>query len=132
MTAATEPRDTPALPGLSPTLLRRTVGTGQTVFEGCLAFQQPVSATLASAPSPGVFVLGRLEETGEAGEDVNIKRGVFRYANAGGGDALSLADYGQPCYAVDNQTVAKTDGGGARPKAGVVRDVDAAGVWVEI
>lgn len=132
MTAATEPRNTPALPGLSPTLLSRVVGDGQSVFEGCMAFQAGVSATLTSSPGVATFTLGRLEASGVAGDRVPIRRGVFRFDNSSGADEITLDDYGQACFAADNQTVAKSDGGGGRPVAGIVRDVDAdGGVWVE-
>lgn len=131
MTAATEPRNTPALPGLSAILLSRVVGTGQSVLEGCMAFQSKTSATLASSPGVLTLTLGRLDASGAAGDRVPVRRGVFRYANSSGADEITLDDYGKPVFALNNQTVAKTDGGGARPKAGVVRDVDAAGVWVE-
>ena len=38
---------------------------------------------------------------------------------------------GSDCYIVDDQTVAKTNGGATRCVAGKVWDVDAEGVWVE-
>jgi hypothetical protein len=56
-------------------------------------------------------------------------------ATATGLQGIGLGNVGKPCYMVDDQTVAKTDGttGGAatRSPAGWVRDVDADGVWVE-
>lgn len=130
MTAATEPRDTPSRSGAS--MFRRTVLAGDAVFQGTMAFAQPVSATLSSSPSPGCFVLGLLIESGKDGEDVNVRRGTFRFANSSGADEITLADVGKDCFAADNQTVAKTDGGGARPKAGRIFDVDGGGVWVEL
>jgi hypothetical protein len=36
---------------------------------------------------------------------------------------------GKPCYIADDHTVAKTASG--KSAAGIVRDVDADGVWVE-
>ena len=47
------------------------------------------------------------------------------------GDAIVLSDVGADCYGVDDTTVAKTDGTGTRSVAGVIRDVDAVGVWIE-
>jgi len=81
--------------------------------------------------------LGRAEKNvanpGAAGaERVPIRRGIFCFANSTAGDLIALTEVGANCYIVDDQTVAKTDGGTTRSIAGVVRDVDAAGVWVEI
>jgi hypothetical protein len=64
--------------------------------------------------------------------NVDVRRGVFRFANSSAGDAIALADVGATCYVVDDQTVAKTDGTGTRSAAGTIRSVDADGVWVEI
>lgn len=63
--------------------------------------------------------------------NVKVRRGVYRFANSAAGDAITLAELGADCYIVDDQTVAKTNGTGTRSVAGKVRDVDAAGVWVE-
>jgi len=70
---------------------------------------------------------------GAADGDVraDFERGVFHFANSSAGDALTLADVGNLCFVADDQTVAKTIGGGARPSAGRVVDVDDAGVWVD-
>ena len=62
---------------------------------------------------------------------VPIRRGVFRFKNSASGDLIARADIGNSCYVVDDETVAKTSNSSARPIAGVIRDVDAAGVWVE-
>jgi hypothetical protein len=61
----------------------------------------------------------------------SVKRGCFLLANSAAADQLVAADYGATCYVVDDQTVAKTNGGGARPIAGVVRGVEPNGVWVQ-
>lgn len=52
--------------------------------------------------------------------------------NSGGGDAITLADVGKVCYAVDDQTVALTDGGGARAPAGLINNVTELGVWLQV
>lgn len=128
MTAATEPRDTPSRTGAS--MFRRAVLAGDVVFQGTMAFQRPVSATISSSPGVTCFTLGLLTDSGAGGDLVNIRRGTFRFANSTGADEIALADVGQDCFAVDNQTVALT-GGGVRPRAGRVFDVDGGGVWVE-
>ncbi|CAN5754698.1 hypothetical protein BH11PSE12_BH11PSE12_08360 [soil metagenome] len=63
---------------------------------------------------------------------VKVKRGLFCLANSVAGDLIVLGDVGSPAYLVDDQTVAKTSGGATRSVAGTIRDVNSAGVWVEI
>lgn len=64
--------------------------------------------------------------------NVKVRRGCYQFANSASGDLIALADVGADCYIVDDQTVAKTNGGSTRSVAGKIRDVDANGVWVEI
>ena len=56
--------------------------------------------------------------------------GCFRFANSAGGDEITIAEIGDVVFAVDDQTVAKTDGTSSRSPAGFVDDVDDLGVWV--
>lgn len=62
---------------------------------------------------------------------VKVRRGCFRFKNSASGDAITLADVSKVCYVVDDEQVAKTHNSNARSVAGIVRDVDASGVWVE-
>lgn len=57
---------------------------------------------------------------------VQGKLGVFRFANDG--DAIARQDIGADAFAVDDQAVALS----GAVKAGVVVDIDDAGVWVRI
>lgn len=70
---------------------------------------------------------------GAAGDiKVKVKRGTFKFANSTSTDQITLADVGASAYIVDDQTVAKTNGGSTRSIAGTIRDVEADGVWIEI
>ncbi len=62
-----------------------------------------------------------------------VRKGTFRFANSASTDAITRAEIGDDCWIVDDQTVAKTNGGdpATRSKAGRIMDVDAQGVWVE-
>lgn len=62
----------------------------------------------------------------------NVLRGTFYFANSSAGDAIAQANCQAPCYIVDDQTVALTDGNGTRSLAGTVIAVDSGGVWVEV
>lgn len=59
-----------------------------------------------------------------------VERGTFRFENSAAGDLITKADIGNDCWGVDDQTVAKTNGGATRSIAGKIFDVDAQGVWV--
>ena len=61
---------------------------------------------------------------------LKIEFGEFSWSNSTAADAITQADVGNDCYAVDDATVAKTDGGGTRSKCGKIMAVDASGVWV--
>lgn len=62
--------------------------------------------------------------------DVETEYGIFEWANSAGGDAITSANVGQPCYVVDDQTVALTDGGGTRCLAGIITEVRSSLPWV--
>lgn len=53
------------------------------------------------------------------------------YVNSAGNDAIAATDIGRSCFVVDDQTLALTDGSGARPVAGKIHDVTSDGVWVD-
>ena len=86
----------------------------------------------------GLLAAGRAEHQADNSGGANgaitvkIKRGIFRFANSEGGDAITAAQIGSACYIVDDQTVAKTHGTNTRSVAGFVDDVDEHGVWVLI
>lgn len=80
------------------------------------------------------IALSTVDNTGAAAGDktVEVEKGVFQFKNSAAGDAIAIADIGNDCYIVDDETVAKTNGGATRSIAGKIADVDAQGVWVRI
>lgn len=56
--------------------------------------------------------------------------GTFCYTNSASTDLITRTDIGSDAYGVDDQTVAKTSGGGTRSAVGKIHDVDDQGVWV--
>lgn len=81
----------------------------------------------------GVAFEGK-DNTGGADGAISIavRRGTFRFKNSASADLITRAHIGDTCYVVDDETVALTNGTNTRIAAGTIRDVDAAGVWVEI
>jgi hypothetical protein len=61
-----------------------------------------------------------------------VENGIFLWGNSAAADAITLTEVGNVCYIVDDQTVAKTSGGGTRSPAGIIEDVDSGGVWVRM
>jgi hypothetical protein len=61
-----------------------------------------------------------------------ISQGVFRLNNSSAGDLIAAANRFGICYVVDDNTVALTSNGGTRSVAGIVIQVDTAGVWVAV
>ncbi len=132
MAALTKDRNTPYRDG---TVFGYPVAAAAVIHAGSLVVLNAGNAAPGST-ALGLAAVGRAEEAvdnsaGAAGDKtVKTRRGVFRWANSGGGDLIALSDVGADCYVVDDQTVAKTDGTGTRSVAGKVVDVDALGVWV--
>lgn len=83
----------------------------------------------------GVFLgPSKIDNSAGAAGDLKVKihRGVFGFANSSSTGAITKADLGQKAYVVDNQTVSRTDGGVARPVAGIVVGLEGSTVLVEV
>lgn len=83
-----------------------------------------------------IRTLGRCEEevlTGSSNtRKIRVKSGTFCYDSGTSGEAIVVADRGQVCYVVDDQTVGISGNGGANAVAGLIYDVDSYGVHVAI
>lgn len=105
------------------------------VFAGALLMRNAAGYLTKGATATGLVGVGVAQErkTGGANagdEKIKFRAGVHRFKNSTSTDAITVANIGDPCYAVDDEQVAKTDGTGTRSIAGFVDDVDAQGVWV--
>lgn len=107
------------------------------IYAGALVCRSATGYGTPGAVSTTLVGVGRanqrVDNSGGAAGDlrINVEVGVFRYANSADADAITIADIGKPCYVVDDQTVAKTNGTNTRSIAGFIHDVDVQGVWVE-
>ncbi|MCF1485021.1 hypothetical protein FS800_23110 [Agrobacterium vitis] len=134
MTALTADRNTPQRSGDNRTLPVKGLTT---LFAGAMVALDPNGMLVPATSLPNLKIVGRNErQIVNAGADgsvsAEVKTGIFRFANSAAPDAIALADIGSNCYAVDDQTVAKTSNSSARPVAGTIFDVDDQGVWVKI
>ena len=135
MTALTQDRNTHMIDG---GWIAVPVAANAVIHAGALVAANAAGFAVPGATSATLTYLGRAEEevnnTGGINGDrtVTVRRKMaFLFANSGGADAVGQADLGKPCYIVDDQTVARTDGSASRSPAGIVLGVEASGVWVE-
>lgn len=133
-TALRQPSDVKAFP----------VAASTTLYQGGIACTDAAGNLVPASAALHLKCVGRVEGDSRSGGDCNnssgsagdkycdVKKGIFRWANSAGADAITNAARGQTCYLVDDQTVALTDASGARSAAGIIEDVETAGVWVRM
>lgn len=112
-----------------------TVYKGSLIARNFSGYAVPATSTGGNDFSLRVIGVARekVANSGSAGaKKVSYKRGVFDFANSSSTDALTDADIDEACFAVDDQTVARTDGSGMRPFAGIVRRIEGGRVYVEV
>lgn len=108
------------------------------IFAGSLVCLNAAGNAVPGSTSTTLKARGLAQEqvdnsAGAAGDlRIESRRGVFAFANSASTDEITRAEIGTDCYIVDDQTVAKTSATNTRSVAGVIRDVDSDGVWVEI
>ncbi|WP_372605598.1 hypothetical protein [Actibacterium sp.] len=113
-----------------------SVAAASLIYGGAIVMRDAAGNLVPGQTALNLIGIGRAEErvdnsTGAAGDlALRYRPGTFRYANSAAADEITAADIGAVCYAVDDQTVAKTDGTLTRSPAGIIEDVDAQGVWV--
>lgn len=134
MTALAADRDTRERDGKK---LSLPAAAAKKFYAGALAARDASGNATPGATATTLLGVGRVAETvdnssGAAGDtQVEIEKGIFRFANSASADLIAKADIGNSCYIVDDQTVAKTNGSATRSVAGRVFDVDSQGVWVD-
>lgn len=89
-------------------------------------------ADVANSRVIGLFLSSVTGGAADGDVTADVEEGTFLFKNSAGVDALTDANINRYCFVVDDETVASNSASGTRPRAGVVRDIDAAGVWVEI
>lgn len=135
MAALTADRNTPSRAGVD---FSFPVAASTKIYAGAIVCINASNVATKGATATGLKTVGVAKGLADnsaglaSAINVDVQRGVFRFANSSAGDAIALADVGATCYVVDDQTVAKTDGTGTRSAAGTIRSVDADGVWVQI
>ncbi|MEQ8340071.1 MAG: hypothetical protein RID15_13840 [Marinovum algicola] len=135
MTALAKDRNTPRLEG---DVYSGPVAASTAIFAGALLMRNAAGYIIEGQTATGLVGVGRAEEqvdnSAGANGDLTVKfrPGIYRFANSAAADEITIAEIGDVAYAVDDQTVAKTDGTSSRSPAGIIVDVDAQGVWVRL
>lgn len=109
------------------------------IYEGGLSALNSSGYLVPASADPTLKIIGKADDAGDidntsgiaGAKTCKVTRGTFRYANSAGVDAITDADLQKDCYAVDDQTLARTSALGTRPTAGKVIQVDSDGVWVQ-
>ena len=134
MPAATEGRMTKRRDGRKMSL---PVAANTKLLIGCMVALNTTGVAVHASAIATLKVQGVAEteadNTGGVASAIQVqidRQGWFLFANSAGADQIALTDVGSNCFAVDNQTVAKTSATNTRPVAGVIRDVEAEGVWI--
>jgi hypothetical protein len=134
MAVLTTDRKTPKRDG---DILNIGVAGAKKIYAGAIVARDASGYATPGATATTLLGIGRAEAHADnsGGSDgditVDVRRGIFRFANSAAGDEITAAGIGSYCYIVDDQTVARTNGSGTRSVAGRVFDVDSGDVWVQ-
>jgi hypothetical protein len=142
MTALAAARNTPKL-GPGETILSMIdvpLKALTVVYQGGIVVLDTTGYGVAATAAVGLIACGILNSErsaapsltgGASNGDViaRVAQGVFRMAN---GDTIAQVNVGQVCYLLDDATVTKADGSGARSVAGIIVGVDSSGVYVSM
>jgi hypothetical protein len=123
----------------TPEMVDANLVTGVTVYKGAIIVQDTATGYCKPAVTgTGLVCLGiaameqaSVTTTSSGATTIPVKRGIWLCKNSAAADEITNAWRGQPCFLVDDQTVAKTDGSASRSVAGTVVEVTTEGVYVE-
>lgn len=108
---------------------------GQTIYRGAIVALNASNELVRGVAATNLRCLGVAQnstlDVGYGGV-INARRGVFQFRNSSAGEAITAADIGNTCFIADDDQVSRTNASSTRSACGVVRAVDASGVWVQI
>jgi len=120
-------------------ILEQPVGAAVRIFAGALLMRNAAGFVIPGRTATGSFGVGVAEAPADnlAGANaaiaVRYRTGITaRFRNSTAGDLIVQADVGLRAWIVDDDQVAKTNGGATRSPAGIIVSIDAAGVWVRL
>ena len=117
---------------------RLPMAAAMLIYQGALVALNATGFASKGVTATTLKQFGRAEATvdnsaGAAGaKEIDVRPGIFRWANSAAADLITTAEIGTDCFIVDDQTVAKTNGTSTRSRAGKVVGVDSSGVLVQM
>ena len=130
--ALTAARSTPSRGG---ELTSLKVASNVVIYAGAMVAVDNAGLARPAEDAANRRVIGRAEQTVDnrtavydANKRIEASRGIFRWDNA---DTFTTADIGGYAYATNDQEVVKAAKVSHNVIAGVVVDVDSAGVWID-
>jgi len=126
--------DTPELP--SGNFVTLGLAAAASIVAGQLVARNAAGNAVKADDAAGLVVIGRAEadadNTGGGAGDVSvlIKRGTFRFDNSVA-NAIAADDIGKIAFVEDDENTVAATGGTNNIPAGIIRRVDADGVWVD-
>lgn len=130
MTALAANRDTKERASL---LFSFPVAASTKIYQGSIVCVNASGLAVPASTSTTLKCVGRAEQLADnsagiaSAINIQVKRGCFKFAN---GESITVANVGTTAYLTDDQTVCLTATG--KSIAGIIRDVEADGVWIEI
>lgn len=114
----------------------RPAKSGFTFYDGALVVVDATGYIKPSTGAAGEKVVGCIDlkqhpSVTTSGSDgatfIDVMDGIFPFFIGASGDALAQADVDNVVYAMDDQTVGKTDGGTQRPRVGQLVSIESVG-----
>lgn len=134
MAALSADRNTPHMGG---DMIVLPVKGATKIYAGAMVVVDAAGYAKGAVTGLGLIGVGRAEKQidnslgADGALNIKVRRGIFRFDNSTSGDLIAQANIGARVFAVDDHTVALTDGSGTRSRVGSVADVDSTGVDVE-
>lgn len=134
MTALSKSRTVRSIPGI---LFSYPVLADAIIHQGAIVVLNSSGYAKPAVTGTGLIAVGVAREsvdaTGLSSGDVRVEveEMIADMANSAGGDEITIAELGDVCWLVDDQTVAKTSNSGARSVAGYVRKIEGGRIWVQ-
>jgi len=130
----TQDRMTPVRDG---EVMPYAVAAGVEIFLGAQVAVNATGYLVPGSEATTLTYVGRADahvdnSEGADGDETCLvrRKKAFLFKNSDA-DPVDQSLVGQPCYILDDETVAGTDGTGTRSESGTVLAVESAGVWVE-
>ncbi len=127
----TEDRNTSAKDG---DLISLPVAASATIHAGSIVMLNSTGFAVKGQTATGLTYAGRAEQAlsnlgADGAGDIMVRRNkAFLFKNDG---SITQAHVLKPCYVIDDETVAATDGTGTRSQGGTIIGLEGNQVWIE-